>query len=251
MSHVDHSAMKVGKRHAVHDNRTLQMAKYVDALPPAPVVIDWTKGVDSWPMYLNDTLGCCTVAAAAHHVQAWTTAAIHSDVKVSDADVLAGYEALGYRPGHPDTDQGAVELVVLKRWRKYGFFNGHKIGAFVSVDPHSQPLIMDGLYLTGGLYTGFQLPITAQRQTVWEVPAGGPVGKGAPGSWGGHAVPIVAADPRGVTIVTWGALKRVSWSFVATYCDEAYALLSNDFLNKGKAPNGFDLATLQHDLSLL
>ena len=31
--------------------------------------------------------------------------------------------------------------------------------------------------------------------------------RGQPGSWGGHAVPVVAYDVRGITWVTWGALQ--------------------------------------------
>jgi len=248
---TDHASMKTGKRHAVTDPRTLQLASYVQGLPPSPTTVDCTQGITTWPMYLNDTLGCCTVAAAAHQLQSWTREGQGHELRLTDADVLAGYEAVsGYKPGHPDLDQGAIELNVLKYWRKTGF-GKHKIAAFTSVDPTSQVLLTDALWLFGGVYTGVALPISAQKQRVWEVPAGGPVGKGAVGSWGGHAVPIVQADPRGVTFVTWGALKRASWGFVRTYCDEAYAILSNDFLSGGKAPNGFDLAALKQDLAQL
>jgi hypothetical protein len=251
---TDHRSRKIGgKRHAEHDARTLQLAKYVDALPPAPAKVDWTKGIRSWPMFLNDELGCCTVASAAHQIESWTQAAHHDEAVITDADILAGYQAVGgYRPGHPDTDQGAIELRVLKYWRKHGFAGGkHKISAFASVDPTSKTLMMDGLYLFGGIYTGFALPLTAQQQDVWEVPPGGPVGRGALGSWGGHAVNIVQADARGVTVITWGARQRASWGFVRTYCDEAYVAMSEDFLSGGKAPNGFDVAALEHDLKLL
>jgi hypothetical protein len=61
----------------------------------------------------------------------------------------------------------------------------------------------------------------------------------------------VAYDVRGLTVVTWGALKRMSWSFLDTYCDEAYAVLSQDWISNVTklAPSDFDLATLQTDLS--
>ncbi len=80
----------------------------------------------------------------------------------------------------------------------------------------------------------------------------GPVGQalaGAyePGSWGGHAVVVVGYDASGVTIVTWGALKRITWAGWGAYCDEAYAILSPDW----KGAEGFDYAQLTFDIAAL
>ena len=249
---IDHSQMKLGKMAARHDKRTLQLAAYLKTnLPKPPATKTWSSKVSHWPMYGNDTLGDCTCAAAGHQIQAWTADAQKKEVDVSDAAVLTMYEAVsGYRPGHPDTDNGAVELDVLKYWRKTGI-GGHRIGAFMAVSPQSTMLVKDGVYLFGSIYTGIELPITAQRQKVWDVPPGGAVGNGYPGSWGGHAVPVLDYGMRGLTCVTWGALQQMTWAFVQTYMSEAYAILSQDFLNAGKAPNGFDLAQLQADLSAL
>ena len=41
----------------------------------------------------------------------------------------------------------------------------------------------------------------------------------------------------------------MSWQFYAAYADESFAVLSNDWLAKNKAPSGFDLAALQQDLN--
>jgi len=83
---------------------------------------------------------------------------------------------------------------------------------------------------------------------VWVVPPGGPVGPGAPGSWGGHAVPVVAYDARTLTVITWGQRLSMTWGFFETYCDEAYAILDGDWLKNNECPAGFDLATLEADL---
>jgi hypothetical protein len=41
----------------------------------------------------------------------------------------------------------------------------------------------------------------------------------------------------------------MTWSFWQAYCDEAYAILSQDWINsKNFALNNFDLATLRADL---
>ena len=59
----------------------------------------------------------------------------------------------------------------------------------------------------------------------------------------------MAYDSRGVTCVTWGALQSMTWSFWEAYCEEAYAILSPDYLTKKKqTPQGFNLQQLQADL---
>jgi len=65
-------------------------------------------------------------------------------------------------------------------------------------------------------------------------------------------VPVVAYDANGLTVVTWGALKQMTWGFWQAYCDEAYALLSPDWLKANDvAASGFDLAQLNADLNAL
>ena len=44
---------------------------------------------------------------------------------------------------------------------------------------------------------------------------------------------------------------RIIQSHLDRYCDEAYAILSRDFLMHGRAPNGFDLPALRADLELI
>ena len=74
--------------------------------------------------------------------------------------------------------------------------------------------------------------------------------KAAVGSWGGHAVPVVAYDTEGLTCVTWGALKKMTWSFWLAYAEEAYAVVSEDFISaNGLDPTGLDLSTLLADLT--
>lgn len=247
-----HAQMKLGKLAPRHDPRTLQLARYLTpALPKPPASVAWSSKVRSWPMYLNDSLGDCTCAAAGHMVQAWTADGQSKEIDITDAQVLKAYEAVGgYRPGNPSTDNGAVELDVLKYWKSHGI-GGHKIGAYGSVDPLKIDLVRTGIFLFGGLYIGVALPISAQNQTTWDVPAGGTHGDGATGSWGGHAIPVLDYDGKTFTCITWGAVKRMTVRFFEAYCDEAHPAISNDFLKSSKAPNGFDLAALNADLAAI
>jgi hypothetical protein len=246
---IDDSARKLGKKPARHDPRTLQMANYL-GLPPVPPARDWTtKAASAWGMMLNDRIGDCTCAALGHLIQAWTANAGPKEVTLPDKAIIAAYEAVGhYRPGHPDTDQGAVELDVLKYARKTGI-GGYKTEAFVALEPRNHGHVEAAVDLFGGAYIGLALPASAQKQRTWSVPPGGATGAGAPSSWGGHAVVVVAYDARGLTCITWGAPKRMTWSFWDAYCDEAYAILSRIWAPEKKiAPSGFDFAALAGDL---
>jgi len=246
---VDHSTMKLGKHPARRDDRTLQMASYlrVEELPKIPTEYRWTGKVSTWPMMKNDMVGDCTCAAAGHLIEEWT-ADVGKEFVPSDDQIIAAYSAItGYDPKTGTNDNGANELDVLNYWRKTGIAD-RTIQAYIALEPRNRNHVMAAIYLFGGCYIGVMLPLSAQKQRVWAVPPEGPTGRGSPNSWGGHAVPVVAYDDHGLTVVTWGALKRMTWSFWETYCDEAYAILSPDFLKSGKSPLGFDVQTLQNDL---
>ena len=251
---VDHSGMRLGKLRARHDPRTLRFADYVDTnvLPAPPPSCDWTRAVSAgWGMMLNDKIGDCTCAAAGHLVQDWTANSRHAEVTIADGDIEQAYEAVsGFNPATGQNDDGAVETDVLNYWRRTGI-GGHNIAAYVALEPGNHAHVRDAINLFGGCYIGLDLPIAAQAQLTWTVPPGGTTGTGAPGSWGGHAVALVAYNTRRVTCVSWGDLKQMTWGFLGAYCDEAYAVLSTEFLEADRSPQGFDLAQLQADLAQL
>lgn len=255
-SKIDPKKLKLGKGVARHDPRTLLLASYVTTtLPAPPATADLTAKVGaSWGMMDNDQIGDCTCAAAGHLIMEWTANAGKKMVTPTDKQIVGAYSAItGYNPTTGANDNGAQEIDVLNYWRQTGIAS-HKIGAYVALEPANHIHIMDSVYIFAGCYIGVQLPISAQAQVQnhqpWSVPPGGPIGDGKPGSWGGHAVPVVAYDSRGVTVVTWGALQMMTWSFWEAYCDEAYAILSNDYLDgKKKAPAGFSMQELQADLA--
>ena len=242
---------RLGKLPARIDARTLQLARYVDTgqLPPPPPDLDLADAVPEWPMYANDRLGDCTTAAAAHMIEAWTAPTRGAAVEVTERSVIDAFDKVK-RVDPATGEEGAVELDVLTYWRKSGI-GGHKIGAFARVPVWDHRLVRDAAFLFGGLYIGLQLPLSAQRQTTWDWThrLDGPA---RPGSWGGHAVDVVEYDRQGLTVVTWGRLQEMTWAFWDRYVDEAYAILSVDFLDEaGEAPNGFDLAALKTDLALV
>ncbi len=161
-------------------------------------------------MMANDRIGDCTIAAAGHCIEEWTTDA-GSPVIVPDPEIIAAYSAVsGYDPATGRPDGGANELDALNYWRQTGI-GGHQIRAYVALEPGNHEHVRDAVAIFGNCYIGLAMPVTAQTQRVWSVPPNGAVGPGAPGSWGGHAVPVVAYNARELTVVTWGALKRMTW----------------------------------------
>ena len=226
--------------------RLLKLSNYM-ALPPAPPSADWLAKVSNPGVMLNDSLGDCTCAGYGHYIQV-ATANNGSQVTVPDSAVLACYEgACGYDPSDPSTDQGGIETSVLNYMRNPGMA-GHKLGAYVSVNIQDEEHVKSAIALFGGLYLGVALPLSAQSQDVWRV-ALSSGSSAAKGSWGGHCIFVAAYDDAGLTCITWGMVKRMSWDWFFAYCDEAYALLSDDWVNgSAAAPSGFNLAALQADL---
>lgn len=246
--------LMLGKQPARDDKRTLKLENYLDlsALPPPPLECDWTAKVGpSWGMMGNDRIGDCAIVAPGHMMMAWTGNA-GTLFRPTDAQIVTAYSAVsGYDPRTGQNDNGCVLLDVLNYWRKTGIA-GHKIGAYVKLrlKDHAQAMLANWLF--GGLLVGVMLPLTAQGQDVWDVPPSGAVGRGAPGSWGGHAVNKEKHDAGGPVAITWGAPKRMTWRFWDTYVDEIFCCISQDWLDStGRAPNSLDMAALTADLAAI
>lgn len=239
--------LKLGRQSTRHDERTLLMSDYIDEavlLPKVPRQCNWALGVTQWPMYGNDKLGDCTIAAVGHIIQTLTTAAGHP-VTPPEEEILKAYI-----PGTGSADTGRVEIDVLNYWRNTGVA-GDKLDAWVKVNAQNIAHVRLAIYLFGSVYVGLSLPENAARQSEWSMHDDG--GDFDSGSWGGHAVPYVAYDSHGtLTVVTWGALLKETVGFHKKYCDEVYAPLSRDFLEaSGKTPDGLDLSALQEDLAAI
>jgi hypothetical protein len=264
------SNVKLGKGKAVVDPKMLKLKKYLKvsplptplpALPNPPAQASWITNLaaaEALPMYLNDQLGDCVIAAMGHMLQQWNFYAEHP-WQPTDAQVLAEYEAIGgYVPGQPNTDNGCVITTALQYWQTTGFA-GHEIVTSLSLDMNDIAAgdfdeVQLAISLFGNVMIGVQLPLSAENQTAWIVGDGGPNagGNNAPGSWGGHCVPLVAGSPLTKTCVTWGSVLKMSNNFFMDYCDEAYAIVTTDWLESTQAsPSQLDLQQLETDLNAL
>jgi hypothetical protein len=222
----------------------------------APAVVDFASEVLSWPMYGNDTIGDCTAACAGHQIQAWTRYT-GAEVDVPEDEITQLYSAVsGYDPAQvqPDgsnpTDTGAAIQDVLTYWRKSGVpVAGHKILAFAQLTDLSK--IHDALWMFGSVYLGISFPQSAMDQfdadQPWDVSGDGTI-------IGGHAIPLQYAGTGACPyqVVTWGRLQGMTQAFLDTYCEEAWIIITDDWLSKnGHTPEGLDLQQLGADLSQL
>lgn len=247
---------KLGKKKARFDERNFKLERYISKqLIPPPVTCSWL-GLKSWPMYGNDTLGDCVEAASGHMIDIWENYANPSEKEPSTQDIISAYSGCtGYDPNYPESDQGTEMLSFLRYWRKFGV-GGHNILAFVQLATGDLTQLKQAIWLFGSAMIGVQLPISAQGMSEWSVPDG-LGGDGIPGGWGGHCVPVGGYSEKSVPrvrnrVVTWGEVFSVSDYFYQCYCDEAYGVLSMDWIEKGGMnPGGFDLTLLQADLAQL
>lgn len=240
----------LGKKPVKLDRRTLQLKRLMPNLPAAPPARDWGKNLpNDIDMYMNDVIGDCTCASAAHLVQTWTSCN-GPMVSPSGKDVLAMYERQGYDPSNPATDQGAVCLDVLSDWRNVGL-GDHKIGAYVKLDHGDKEHVKAAIDYFGGVYIGAQLPLSAQDEVpMWKGIHGHLGHRDTPGTWGGHCMAVCQYDATGVTFLTWGHKQRANWMWWKLYVDEAYAIVSKDFLDGTQhAPNGLPVAELNEYLA--
>lgn len=218
----------------------VKLANYLTETPAVPVTVDWASQVTSWPMYNNDKIGDCTAAALAHAVQAWTNYGEGSMVTLPYEAVLELYSGVsGYDPQTGANDHGAIEHDVLTYVQQHGI-GGHKIRAFAQVDHKNLFEMKQALDIFGSLYVGFQVPQSAEIQFQ----AGQPwIPMLASPMMGGHAINIQKWDADYMYAVTWGRLQPMTVGFWMVYGDEAWVVLTEDWVNDqtGKTPTGLDL----------
>jgi hypothetical protein len=243
--------IRLGKKPPVYDRRTLAFPRFVEKrkLPVVPQTHNLSrKTLKAFPklgMMLNDKKGDCTVAAPGHMKQ---THSVYGGAPWCPTDEQIN-EA--YNRVNGGVDNGAAMLDVLKMLRKDGL-GGDRIYAFVAVDPHDHDQVRTAAFLFGGLYVGANLPwnvVDAMMLGIkkeWDDVGGN---GSEPGSGGGHAVNLIDYSRRGPTIVTWGELQPLTWSWWDHYIDELYAILDVRYIGDDKrSPQGFSLAKLDADL---
>ncbi|MDQ6720491.1 MAG: hypothetical protein M3003_06825 [Candidatus Dormibacteraeota bacterium] len=180
----------------------------------------------------------CTCAALGHCEQVWTAN--------SGSELIVTTEQVVEFATFCNALQGANMLDVLNKYLTRGIA-GDKGLAFAAFDASPQ-LLRYAIATFGAAYIGVGLPVLAQSQDIWDFVDHS--NGNEPNSWGGHAISVHAYEPGRYGLITWGQPKWMTELFFTKYCDEAYVILSQDWIDaQGKAPSGFDMAALKADLA--
>jgi len=251
----DISGLKLGKGDAVRPVGLHDLMIYAPAgFPEPPATFGTLENLQQipWGMDGNDTLGDCTIAGA-DHVIATENALLGTDDARPALDVLeAQYKALSPK------DQGCVIATVLQNWRSNGLFQmptgTNKITQYAPFDQRNKNEFLQVIAFTGSAYLGIACPQSAQQQFAkqaqtgtlvpWTVVPGSPVA-------GGHCIVAVGYTAQGLFCVSWGGVILVTWAFVTKYCDEGWAVITQELSEKGGDTFGLDTAQLDADLDAL
>jgi hypothetical protein len=258
-------AGKYGRLHPDPARPRLTLEKYLDprtalsrhGLPPVPLTtdVDRASAVQSWPMYLNDQLGDCTIAAIGHMYGAWTQYASSTEALFTDDEIQAVYSRVGgYVPGDPGTDNGCVMQDVLADQQSSGITdqagNLHQVAGFAAFgNPADEELLGQVLDVFGTVYVGINVQQVIEQEFADQ----------QPWTWdptaqviGGHAICLqrrLGSGDAPLEYVTWGALQPATANFQANAAEEAWAVVTHDWLQaNGTTVEGLDLQQLLADM---
>jgi hypothetical protein len=201
-------------------------------------LVDFTTLIKLWPMFLNDTLGDCTCAAAAHAKQVFC-ALVGEISTVTDANVSTMYQGSGWKPGDAASDQGWTLVGAAKWMMTKGLLGTPDITAYAEVSLDDEDAQQVAMELFGGLYEGASMPTSAQTQYqagwIWRETNNGQDA----GGWGGHCmyrpksliVPSYVQNGRTVH-VTWGGMQTSTYDWDQAYIDELVALVPANWAEK-------------------
>ncbi len=227
-------------------------------LPAPPAEIDPRGQVSQpWQMMLNDELGDCTIAAIGHMQLLMSSLnALRGIGSVSfptDPQILAAYirvtgqEGAAYNPQTGANDNGCVIPDTLDDWMRNGV-GANSLETYADLDVTNEADLIESIFLFGAIDLGVNLPAAWQNADVWDAPSRWHrFGKWAPGSWGGHCVPAIGYNAKGIWIITWGAPMFVTWAAVQMFFTDAYAPIDSLWVTQRSAPNGFDHQALLAD----
>jgi hypothetical protein len=266
-------AGKLGRLPFDRERPRLTLEKYINpraklsqaGLPPVSLYedVDRSSQVTSWPMYENDKLGCCTIAAMAHMFGAWSRYATGTEALFTNDEIVAAYSACsGYNPadngpgGNP-TDAGAQMSDVLAYAQSTGFTDTtghvHKVAGYAALgNPADEDLLGQVLDVFGSVYTGFNV----QDHMMAQFEAHQPWTYEPGDAWvGGHCVPLQRRQPAGsrhgiLQYITWGAAQQADFGWQANTVEEAWAVVTEDWIRaNGTSVEGLDVQQLLSDMS--
>lgn len=211
-----------------------------------PASVSWSN-IPAIGMLLNDQWGDCVWASDGHICEILSYFGQGAEVVITEDTVLRGYESIGFDPnagpsGDNPTDQGSLLTQGLDYLVSQGM-QGVKIDAYAEIDVHDVNLLKTALAELGPVDLALSLPASAEDQFA----AGQPwTYTGDQNILGGHCVTGVGYDDKYLYIHTWGQVQKVEWQFYMAYFNQAFALVSREWINSTSTldPEHVNLASL-------
>ena len=238
--------LELGKLPATRLAGVRSLGEYATGkIPAPPASVDVPGTVTDYPMDGNDEWGDCVIAGIAHLIAAWNLLVDSTSIPVpTDEQCVALYEQLTGSTTAPGP--GLNEASVLSQWRQQGLFD-NRIDAYAPVNYGDIVELHQAVAFYGGVYFGLACPESAMQQFQ----AGEPWTY-VPGSTieGGHCIVALGYTSTALLCATWGGIAEVTYPFVAHYMDEAFAIISAEYVAANGGPT-LDLAALTADLDSL
>jgi len=255
---------KYGRNRRDHSRFALTIEDYLRANPVTGGLeqagnsedVDRASKVPDWPMYGNDAIGDCTIAAMGHAYTALEMYAGHLGTVFPESEIVKAYSAVsGYDPATGANDNGAQMQDVLAYMRSEGMTDQlgktHKVVAYAALGRPANPALLSQCLKTfGSVYVGIDCPQSAEDEfgrEPWTYEPGSPI-------LGGHAISLHRRHPYGSKVgvwdfSTWGAIQPVTSPFLAHYVEEAWIFVTEDWIeSNGSTCDGLSLAQLQADM---
>lgn len=237
------TSLKLGRLPALMPAGLRELGYYTAGpLPRPPVKVDVPEVAD-WDILGNSDYGDCGVAGLEHGFMADASIAGEGEPFPSADEAVSYY--LNYTGGQ---DSGVVLSQYLAYVRQQGYY-GHTVSAYAPVSVSDLKSLHTAIWMYGFAYTG--IAVTQQMMDAFQAGEPWVLDNIGDDVIGGHCIPIVGYDNHGLVAVTWGTTQRIgygAWHYIA---EEAWAILTGEFVAKNGDGRGVNLAALQADLNRL
>lgn len=222
-----------------------------------PSTEDWLQGMPALLGGLHNAydqddpngliVGNCTIAAVLHILQVMlfrTTGRFWAQQELSPL-ALSLYVAWdGYVIGDPTTDRGGIIENVLTKWMTEGLTlpdgKVHKILGFVRINPKDEAELREAIAICGTVDFGAAIPASYDQINPGDSWL---ANQGDPDS--GHCF-FSAKYLDSIIMDSWGFQVPMPPDAVAQYVDEAFAIISPDWVQKtGLSPGGNSIAQIE------
>ena len=149
-------------------------------------------------------------------------------------------------------DTGLVPDYAVRYWMNAGIALNKNVTTLLDgqaeIDPADFTMVTRAIDYFGGVFAGFELPLSAQTENSNKVSWSST--EDDVGSWGGHATWAIDYDETYIYVVTWGGVQPVEHKFWIKYCVQVKALLQRSWINSKSSvsPSGLNLQCLDEQI---